>query len=436
MRHLVLAVIGLLAFAPIASATQIDDAVQALGTSPVYVAPGAKPALSTVDQRRIRDAIAAADAGPVYVADLPASALDEAGGDPGELVRRIGEGLHQPGTYAVVAGGHFRAASTELARGEAAKLATEAFDAHRAQGLGATLVDFVRRVGAVRAGGGSSSGGGGSSTGGGGLLAFLALIAGGGGLIAFMRSRRRRREQRAQVQELKRIADGDLVALGDDVRAIDIDIEMPGVDPRARDDLGIALDRYERAEQAIARARTPRDFAPVSQALEESRFAMESAKARLAGKPPPERRPPCFFDPRHGPSTRDVMWSPGGYESPRPVPACEADALRVESGDEPMTREVMLGGRRVPYYFGPTWMGPYAGGWFGGFGGLGGGFLGGLLLGEMMGGGFGGWGGWGGGYGGGDPGMGDGGGFGDFGGGFGGGDFGGGDFGGGGGGDF
>ena len=426
MRRMLVLLLTLALAAP-AAASQIDDAVQALGTAPLYVAPDAKPTLTAAAQRRVRDAISAANGGAIYIAVLPGSARDEAGGDATTLVRRIGEGVHQPGTYAVVAGGQFRAASSLLDRGEAGQLATSAFDAHHQEGLTATLVDFVRRVGEARAGGGSS-GDGGTSSGGGGLLAFLAIILGGGGLFAFVRSRRRRREQAAQVLELKRISNEDLLALGDDVRAIDIDIEMPNVDPKARDDLGVALDRYEKAEQGIERARAPQDFAPVSQALEEGRYAMESAKARLAGKPPPERRPPCFFDPRHGPSTRDVMWSPDGYGQPRAVPACEADAVRVESGAEPMTREVAFGGRRMPYYFGPSWMGPYAGGWFGGFGGLGGGFLGGLLLGEMMGGGFGGYGG----YGGWDPGSG-GGDSGDFGGDFGGGDFGGGDFGGGGG---
>jgi len=425
----ILAVLFVLVLAVPAVASQIGDTVKALGAAPLYVAQGAKPTLSVVDQRRVRDAIRSAHGGPVYIAVLPASATDETGGDATELVREIGQGLRKPGTYAVVAGGQFRAASTDLQAGEAAKLATDAFNAHHGDGLAATLVDFVQRVGRAQAGG--SSGGGGSSTGGGGLLAVLAIVLGGGGLFAFGRARRRRREEKAQVEELKRIANEDLVALGDDVRAIDVDIEMPGVDQKARDDLSTALDRYDRAEQTMARAHTPQDFAPVSQALEEGRYAMESAKARLAGRQPPERRPPCFFDPRHGPSTRDVSWSPDGYQTPRPVPACEADAVRIESGQEPLTREVVLGGRRMPYYFGPSWMGPYAGGWFGGFGGLGGGFLGGLLLGEMMGGGFGGWGGL-------DPGPGAGTDFGsgDFGGGFGGGDFGGGDFGGGGGGDF
>jgi hypothetical protein len=157
---------------------------------------------------------------------------------------------------------------------------------------------------------------------------------------------------------------------------------------------------------------------------------MACAEARLEGRPVPERRPPCFFDPRHGPSTRDVEWAPPGG-APRAVPACEACAVAVDEGREPATREVMTNGRLVPYYAAPAYFSPWAGGFFSPFGG--GGFLSGLFLGELLGGGFGGFGGgWGsqGGWGGYDS-PGDGGGFGDFGGG--GGDFGGGDFGGGGG---
>jgi hypothetical protein len=150
---------------------------------------------------------------------------------------------------------------------------------------------------------------------------------------------------------------------------------------------------------------------------------MASAEARLAGKQPPERRPACFFDPRHGPSVRDVPWSPGGGAM-REVPACAACALRVEEGYEPDSRQVLVGGRAMPYWA----AGPMYGGYFGGF-------FPGLLFGEMIGGfGLGGFGFGGpfiGGYGGGDAGGGDfgGGGLGDFGGGdFGGGDGGGGDF--------
>jgi hypothetical protein len=223
----------------------------------------------------------------------------------------------------------------------------------------------------------------------------------------------------------------DVVQLGEEIRALDLDIQMPGVSEEARADYERALGAYERASAAVDRARRPEDLEPVGQAAEEGRFAMASARARLEGREPPERTPPCFFDPRHGPSSREVEWSPPWGE-PRAVPACEADAQRVERGEDPDPREVTIGGRNVPYWnAGPAYA-PYMGGFFGG-GLLPGIFLGSLLGGGMFGGGYGGWGGEYGGEGGTfDGGGGDFGG-GDFGGGFGGGDFGGGggDFGGG-----
>jgi uncharacterized membrane protein YgcG len=194
-----------------------------------------------------------------------------------------------------------------------------------------------------------------------------------------------------------------------------------------------ALDDYEKASSAFDRARQPRELESVAGALEEGRYHMAAAQALLDGKRLPERRPPCFFDPRHGPSTRDVEWAPPGG-APRKVPACEADAQAVERGQEPASREVVAGGRRVAYWNAPPYFGPWAGGYFMPFGGTG--FLSGLFVGELLGGAYGGWGygSWGGSGSAGGFGSWSAGGGSDFGGGmsFGGGDFGG----GGGGGDF
>jgi hypothetical protein len=193
---------------------------------------------------------------------------------------------------------------------------------------------------------------------------------------------------------------------------------MPNIDPQVRADYEHAVTRYTEADDAWELARRPQDLAPVAAALEEGRWAMASAKARMEGKEPPERRPPCFFDPRHGPSARDVEWSPP-YGEPRMVPACEADAQRVERGDDPEAREMMVGGHRMPYWAAGPAYAPFMGGFFGA------GLLPGLMMGTMLGSM---WDAPGGDFGGGDWGGGDFGG-GDFGGGdFGGGDFGGGDF--------
>src|SRR5439155_16469667 len=140
-----------------------------------------------------------------------------------------------------------------------------------------------------------------------------------------------------------------------------------------------AFDLYSTAHASFDRARTPDQLAPVAQSLEEGRYEMAVAEALAQGRTPPERRPPCFFDPRHGPSSREVEWAPPGG-APRPVPACEADAQRVEAGEEPASREVLVGGRPTPYWAASAYFGPFAGGYFGGFGG----FLPGLLLGEML----------------------------------------------------
>ena len=424
MRPSLLGLVVLLAAVPAASAAQLDDTARRCAARPSTSRP-AKPTLDDAGQAQVRAAIGRA--GDARLRGRAArSALDETGGDADEFVRRLGNAEQEPGTYAVVAGGKFRAASTRLKRGQAGDLATEAFDAHAKDGLASTLDGLrrPRREGrqrpgqrrrlVARAAAAAASRGPRAAGGGGGLFALSRRGAAGA-----RRPPRSRSCGASPTTTSSRSATRSARSTSTS--------RCPAPTRAARDDLGVALDRYDRAQRPEARRRGAQDFAPVSTALEEGRWAMESAKARLAGRTPPERRPPCFFDPRHGPSTRDVEWSPDGYPA-REVPACEADAVRIESGEEPLTREVELAGPAHALLRRPGWMGPYSGGYYGGFGGFGAGLFGGMILGDLMGDGFGG------GYAYGADGGGGGGDFG--GGGFGGGDFGGGDFGGGGGGDF
>jgi hypothetical protein len=183
-------------------------------------------------------------------------------------------------------------------------------------------------------------------------------------------------------EEVRASAQEDLVALGDDIRSLDVDIEMPGVSEEAKQRYEQAVEAYQRASEVFDRAKRPEDLAPVSETLEEGRYAMAYAKALLEGRPPPERRPPCFFDPRHGPSTEDVEWAPPDG-APRPVPACAADAVRIKEGFHPHGRQVLVNGRQTDYWQAPRHYGPWAGGYFNGFGG--GGLLPGLLVGSALG---------------------------------------------------
>jgi len=305
----------------------------------------------------------------------------------------------EPGSYAVIVGNSFRAGPDQ----ETVDAADAAFSAKSAEGRQAVLLDFVDRLEEDGDGGGAA----------GGLI--LLGLAGAGGAALLVARRRKRQREAEEFAEVKDNARDDLVALGDDVRALEIDVDMPGANPDAREHYANAVGCYDRADQGWRLAHRPDDLEPVGSALEEGRYEMACARARLDGNDLPERRLPCFFDPRHGPSDRDVEWAPE-FGEPRMVPACEADAQRVERGDDPEAREVLVGGVRTPYWnAGPAYA-PFAGGFYGT------GLLPGLMIGTMMSDASG-WesSGGGGDWGGGDWGGGD----------FGGGGFGGGDFGGG-----
>ena len=410
---------------PAAAGPIIDRAVAALQNDPVYVDPDAELAVGSADQQRLRQTVDTAGAGPVYIAVLPVAAEREAGGNADGVLQALHDELGRKGTYAVVVGSHFRAGSDGvLPAGQAGRLATEALGAHRSEGVTPTLVDFVNRVAAARQGGDGDNRG---EPGGGGAALIGLLIAGAVAFLIFRGVRTRRRRQ-AELAEVKAAAHDDLIALADDVQKLE---EPAEANPNAKVEYAKALDAYDKATQSYDRATQTNQLEAVTSALEEGRYHMTATEAILAGRTPPERRPPCFFDPRHGPSMRDVQWSPPGG-TPRQVPACEADAQAVERGSEPASREVMANGRMVPYWNAPPYFGPWAGGYFMPFGGAG--FLSGLFLGELLGGAYGGfgygsWGGTGtpGGFGGWSKSAGSS----DFGGGM---DFGGGDFGGGGGG--
>ena len=74
-----------------------------------------------------------------------------------------------------------------------------------------------------------------------------------------------------------RPASGDeLVALGEDIRALDLDVDMPGVSQRARDEYERALGLYDRANQLLA------GDDPIEVELYEARRSVEEGRARLA----------------------------------------------------------------------------------------------------------------------------------------------------------
>jgi len=314
---------------------------------------------------------------------------------------------------------HFGAYSKGmLPSGGAADIATRVVEQHRAdQDVFAALTDFVTDV---QDQAGADPGGAAAGTPSHalrnaaiGFSVVLALAALGFFFIA--RPLRKRRQQ--ELKEAKLAAQDDLIALSAGVTDHDADVAIRS-NPEAAQEQAAALTAYERGTAALDAAKRVQDMGAVSRAIAEGQYRLASAEALAAGQPKPERRPSCFFDPRHGMSVTDAYWTPPDGGPGRSVPVCSSCEHKLERGIEPDMRKVEADGGRVNYV-----NAGFAPGYWGGFG-LGPGLFTGFLLGQALAPhAF-----FGGGYGDGDPGGGDFGG-GDFGGGdFGGGDFGGGDF--------
>jgi hypothetical protein len=410
------------ALAPSAAAADVDQAAAALRSGdPVYSDPAAELALSDAEVADLSAQVQASGV-PIFVAVLPESAA--AGGTVDETLVALRDAVGLSGVYAVVVGNQFRAGSTS---GSAADLATEAFRQQRDAGVAAVLGAFVT-LAADRFGQGSADAVSSSGGGAGGLVLLLLLFI-GGAVVVVVLVRRSRRQQQVQLAAVRTTVDEDITEYGERLGAFSLD--DPDFDDATRADMQRALDGYDRAKSAAAAMRAPADAGAVTTALEDGRYALACVGARLEQRPLPERRPPCFVDPRHGPSVADVAWAPPGL-APREVPMCQACSVAASTGGQPQALQVATAGGQRPYYQAGPEYGAYAQGYYSPFGGVMTAVVVGTMLSSMWhapgvttsgmdSAGFGGWGG-----------GGQGGDFGGGGGDFGGGGFGGGDFGGGG----
>ena len=401
-----------------AADTTVSEAAAALrGGESVFVAPDADPSMGGAEADQLRAQIAGTGY-PFFVALLPTSAAVDSSADATLKALRDEVGLS--GTYALYIGNAFRAGDTQ---GRVSDLATQAYREHSSEGTFAVLESFVASAG-ERITGKSGTPVNGAAVG--AVLLGGAALVGGGGYYVYRRNQKVTAERTAAV---RRTVDEDVTSYGEVVARLDVD--DPRLDDSGRADAQRALDAYESAKKNAELMRRPEDAATVTTSLEDGRYAVACVDARIDGRPVPERRAPCFVDPRHGPSVEDVTWAPDGG-APRPIPVCTACASTLAAGQLPAPREVEVGGARVPYWSGGRAYAPYAGGYYATSGAD---TMSLLFMGAMLGGAFSGPG-YGGGASGGDSssggGWGSGGGSGDFGGGGGGGDFGGGDFGGGG----
>ncbi|MEY9215266.1 chemotaxis protein CheA [Thermobifida halotolerans] len=406
------------AAAPASAEPSADEVADALNSSNVYVDPDATD-VSPSDADLMSQAAENVDT-PVYFVVVPEgefSSQAELGSFMADVQQDVGDG-----SYLVFVGDTTAADSTVLSPSDVAA-AEQA--AQRMSTVPDAAVAFANEA-ESQADSAAASGVFGMV-----LLGLLVAAVLGGGFFLYRSKKQREAREARELEEVKKAVNEDVVRLGEDIARLDLDLGK--ADEATRTDYTHAMDSYDRAKTELETIRRADQIQRVTNALEDGRYHMIATRARLAGDPVPERRAPCFFNPQHGPSVRDVDWAPPGG-SVRSVPVCRMCASDVLSGAHPDVRMVETGGRRVPYYdAGPAYA-PYAGGYFGMdmmmgmftgmmIGNMMGSMMGAGMMGAGMAGDYGGDAGGGDGFGGFG---GDGGGFGDFGGGgFDGGDFGG-----------
>ncbi len=159
---------------------------------------------------------------------------------------------------------------------------------------------------------------------------------------------------------VRRVAEEDVTQLGQQIA----DTPVPeSLDPEAARDFDDALAAYERAKEALEVSNHPDDLQWVSRSLDDGRFAMARLAARREGRELPNRRPPCFFDQRHGQSVTDAQWAPPGGAM-RDVPVCAACDARIKDGLDPQARLVPTASGERPYYDAGPEYAPWARGWY------------------------------------------------------------------------
>ncbi|MEZ5099663.1 MAG: hypothetical protein R3C15_07665 [Thermoleophilia bacterium] len=366
------------------AAYDLEAGIASLASQLVIWSPAAAVPFSGSDVERLQRTLRASST-PVFLAVLPSSS-----GQPDAVLQRIRNGVGLDGTYAAVVGDQLVASSTLVPDDDLEAIRAGALDTGPglADAPSTVLEAFVRDVEryaenppapppppeqpspapapverpsapfSSEAPEAAPAGDGGSGPPI-GLFAIPGVLVLAGLATVGSKQLRRRRGERQLADEVRDEAQGDLQALGEDIAALDLDVEMPTATPEAKADYAHAVTRYDEANRLLGRARTATELRRVAEAIADGRYAMASAKARLAGHEPPALRPPCFFDPRHGPSVIDVTWAPEGGTT-RAVPVCQACATHVSDGAAPEVRTVRVGDAEVPYWASPA-LGYYGG---------------------------------------------------------------------------
>jgi hypothetical protein len=298
------------ATAPAAGASAYTEALaRDIENEIVYVDPKARPKVSTSEAGAVRLRIVKRAPGRIKIGVVPESRAEDEGGASG-LAAAVGRDLDFKGTLMIVAGSNVYALTSHPASNQTVQAVDEAFKKHEGD-RGDQLLAAVNGIAAVDPGvkadvNRPGAGGSGSPDFGGGedffdevedavklttfiigaIIAapFLAVV-----IWIILRVRRGRKEQEEDWDYAREQLRNDLIALGDEIRALDVDTSMPDANRLGIADYEAAVAQYDKANLALDRSEEqPRlRIAEARAALKEGHRRISDAKVRLGVTPLP-----------------------------------------------------------------------------------------------------------------------------------------------------
>ena len=282
------------AAASASAAATAREVATALRSDPVYVAESQSGLLTVAQRGQVRLRIVDADIGRIQIAVVSPGSAQRAGG-LGALANAIDQAMPgRRGSLLVTTGSGFHVVTSHRVVEPTAAAVRAAVESHRSEGLDAQLLAAVDGIAEVDPGADSDLNAPPPSTPAAprpdvgddigddfriGLLIVAAAIALPFliGAVALLMALRRRR---AAAQDREELDEGDardgLVALGEELEALDLDVDMPNASPRGREEYERALNLYERANRLLSK----RDPSEVE--MYEARRSIEEGRTRLA----------------------------------------------------------------------------------------------------------------------------------------------------------
>jgi hypothetical protein len=283
----------------VAAGSTAREVADSLRSDPVFVARASGRLLSVPERGRVRVRIAQLDPGRIQIVVVPEGSARRAGG-LNEYANAVDQAMPgRRGALIVRSGSAFHVVTSHPVVNPTTAALRSAIESNRTKSLGSQLLAAVEGIAEVDPGpngdpGAASPGAGAGADAGApdadeflddvgdsfrlGVLIVAAAIAlpfvlGAAAWLVVLRRRR------ATAEERERLTLGDtrdeLVALGEEIRALDLDVDMPGASQGGRDDYERALSLYDRANKLLT------GDEPSEVELYQARRAIEEGRARL-----------------------------------------------------------------------------------------------------------------------------------------------------------